>query len=75
MLTYNDPVAQAKDITEYAKAFAAEVALTTNRKVVFCCLDKPEANNLSFNLKREGYASEVKKGNATDRWYIAVYFN
>ena len=55
--------------------FDVEVALVTNKKIVFCCADKAEAKNFFFNLNRESYAVEMKKGLKTDRWYVAVYFH
>lgn len=75
MLTYCNPAEQEKSIRSFSKMFDVEVALVTNKKIVFCCADKAEAKNFFFNLNRESYAVEMKKGLKTDRWYVAVYFH
>ena len=75
MLTYNDPVAQANRHKAYAQGYNTQVALVTNKKIVFCFDEYVEGKNFLFNIKLDGDTAEMKKGRISDRWYIAVYFN
>jgi len=67
---------QVRDIQLIASQVSdCDVALTTNKRSVICCLSKRAANEIKAYLAQAGYFSEVAKGLVTDRLYVCAYFN
>ena len=65
---------QAKSLQRIARGYHTQVAMDTNKKLVFCCMTESEANALAKGITKEGWFSRVKQGRTTERFYVAAFY-